>query len=686
MLRLILTEKPSVAAEFARVLKAEKRQGYYEGSGTVITYCFGHLLRLYSPEEYDPAFKEWSVDKLPIVPKEFQYAEIAEARKQLSIIKLLVRKQPSRIIIATDAGREGELIARETLKWCGKSDLSNVFRFWTSEALTREVIERNLSNLKPAAEYTHLYNSGYYRQVADWLVGFNFTRYFSCKLNNDFSFGRVQIPVLSAIVGRTEQIRSFTPQPFYNLRVTLRKAASPFYSYYFKDKTTAFKDKASLAPILSEIESLHPHAKAVKIESEQEVQNAPQLYNLTALQKVCNKYYGYKAFDTAELAQALYEKHKVLSYPRTSSRVLARSNFNLFCNTVTQLQYRYGDIFLGCKLPTAENTHIFDDEKLSDHHALIILDNLPDALSEQERNVAALVLKSMAAVLLPPYTAHKRTIDFDICGKIFQSKGTQVLTPGWKQLYVNMKPKDEEESTEEKEDKSLPLIAEGDILDIFAPEILEKKTKPPAPFTESSLLSFMEKNGLGTESTRADIIEKLLMRQYTARSKRTMASTDKGSFLIRTIQSLPAERVKNFSSVEETATWEALLDSSPETFYTSIKISVEQAIESLRNLELPEYQKKPVATCPHCGSPVREYEYSFKCSSQNGCTFSIPKKYARHSITEKEVQKLASLAATDLAAFKSNKGDSFKARLRYDPIAKKLTFIYPVTSLTGGKK
>jgi len=686
MLRLILTEKPSVAAEFARVLKAEKHQGYYEVSGTVITYCFGHLLRLYSPEEYNPAFKEWSVDKLPIVPKEFQYAEIAEARKQLSIIKLLVRKQPSQIIIATDAGREGELIARETLKWCGKSDLANVFRFWTSEALTQEVIERNLINLKPADKYTHLYDSGYYRQVADWLVGFNFSRYFSCKLNNDFSFGRVQIPVLSAIVGRTEQIKSFTPESFYNLRVSLTKGVSPFYSYYVKDSITAFKDKASLTPILSEIESLHPHAKAIKIESQQEIRNAPYLYNLTALQKDCNKYYSYKAFDTAELAQALYEKHKVLSYPRTSSRVLAKSNFELFCNTVTHLQSHYDDIFRGCKLPTADNSHIFNDEKLSDHHALIILDKLPAALSEEERNVATLVLKNMAAILLPPYTANKQTIYFDICGKTFQSRGTQVLTLGWKRLYTNIRPKDEEEPTEEKEDKPLPPIIEGDILGIFAPDILDKKTKPPTAFTESSLLSFMEKNGLGTESTRADIIEKLLMRQYTVRSRRTIASTDKGSFLIRTIQALPAERVKNFSSVEETATWEALLDSAPETFYTSIKISVEEAIESLRNLELPEYQKKPVATCPHCGSPVRDYEYSFKCSSQNGCTFSIPKKYARHSITEKEVMQLASLAATDLATFKSNKGDSFKAHLRYDPTAKKLTFIYPVSSQTGGKK
>ena len=693
MKRLILTEKPSVAAEFARALNATRRTGYFVSPDTIITYCVGHLLRLLTPEEYDPSYKRWSVEKLPIVPKQYQYAEIPELKKQLSTVKLLVRQNPGQIVIATDAGREGELIARETLRWCGKSDLSNVYRFWTSEALTQEVIERNLRNLKPAESYTHLYHSGYYRQVADWLVGMNFTRYFSCKLNNDFSFGRVQVPVLSAIAGRTEQIKSFTPQAFFNLRVTLRKDITPFFAFFIKDNSISFNEKDEIAPVLTELENLQPHARVVKIQSEQKLENPPQLYNLTALQKVTNRYYGYRAEQTANIAHSLYEKHKILSYPRTSSRVLARSNFDLFCNTITQLHFHYDDIFRGCKLPTLDDTHIFNDEKLSDHHALIILDKLPDSLSEEERNVATLVLRNMAGILLPPFIADHKTIDFDICGKSYQSKGTQVLSQGWKQLYSSLKPKADQADEDEPKDqdnKTLPSLAEGEILNTFDPQILEKKTKSPSPFTDASLLTFMEKNGLGTEATRADIIERLLFREYTLRSKRSISATDKGIFLIHTIHSLPAERVKNFISVEETATWEALLDSSPETFYTSIKISVEQAIESLRNLELPKYQKNPVGVCPHCGCFVRDFEKSYRCDSQNGCPFSIPKRIAGHTITGKELVNLIALEETHLIdSFKSQKtGDSFKAKLRYDPSSKKLLFLYPnspISSQTGDK-
>ena len=694
MKRLILTEKPSVAAEFARALNATKGSGYFESPDTTITYCIGHLLRLLTPEEYDPSYKHWSVEKLPIVPKQYQYVEIPDLKKQLSTIKLLVKQNPSQIIIATDAGREGELIPRETLRWCGKTDLSNVYRFWTSEALTQEVIERNLRNLRPAESFTHLYNSGYYRQVADWLVGMNFTRYFSCKLNNDFSFGRIQVPVLNAIAGRTEQIKAFTPQPFFNLRVTLRKDVTPFFAFYIKDNSISFKEKAEIVPVLTELENLHPHARTLTIQSEHQLENPPQLYNLTALQKVANRYYGYRAEQTANIAQFLYEKHKILSYPRAPSRVLARSNFDLFCNTITQLHFHYDDIFRGCKLPTLDNTHIFNDAKLSDHHALIILDRLPDSLSEGERNVAMLVLRNMAGILLPPFIADRKTVDFDICGKSYKSKGIQVLSLGWKQLYSSLKPKDEQPDEHEPQDqdnKTLPALVEGEILNTFDPQILEKKTKPPALFTEASLLTFMEKNGLGTEATRAEIIERLLIREYTLRAKRSISATDKGIFLIHTIHSLPAERVKNFISVEETATWEALLDSSPETFYTSIKSSVEQAIESLRSLELPEYQKKPVGVCPHCGCPVRGFENSYRCDSRNGCPFEIPKRIAGHTITEKELAKIIALEETHLISnLKSHKtGNTFKAKLRYDPSLKKLVFLYPnppVSSQTGGKK
>ena len=691
-MRLILTEKPSVAAEFARALKAEKHQGYYENTDTIITYCIGHLLRLYNPEEYSPEYREWKIETLPIVPEHYHYAEIPEQKRQLVIIKFLFTKlngSPFHIIIATDAGREGEVIARETLAWCGKTDLSNVYRFWTSEALTDESIQRNLRELKPADNYTRLYLSGYYRMLSDWLVGMNFSRFFTVKLNSLFSFGRVQIPVLSVLVERTDSIKNFTSKAFYNLRVTLARDSTMFFAFHIEDGNIRFDSKETLESILLQIQQLRPSAHAVRTQKEQKVQNPPQLYNLTALQKDANKYFGYKAFQTAEIAQGLYEQHKVLSYPRTSSRVLSQSSHKLFCSLITNLNFHYPDFFRGCTLPAIDNTNIFDDSKLSDHHALLILDKLPTTLSEEEINVANLVLKNMAALLLSPYIYNLQTVDFDICGNLFQSKGTQVLNQGWKQLYSANKSSDEENpppDDEESFDKALPPITEGDLFDVLHEELIEKKTKPPSPFTEAALLGLMERNGLGTEATRADIIEKLFLREYAFRAKRNIVSTDKGSFLIRTVQSLPAKDVTDFISVSETAKWEALLESSPDDFYTSIKLSLQDSITSLRSLELAKYEKPPIGNCPHCSSPLRDAHYSYLCTSTTDCHFAIPKIIAGHTLTQKELSQLLSGAETHLSKFKSEKTGSFKAKLRYDPTLKKLSFIYPNHFPAGGTK
>ncbi len=210
-MRLILCEKPSVAVEFAGALGAVRHHGYFQSPDTIVTFCLGHLLRLYEPEEYDPKYRQWNVDHLPIIPEKYLHSEDDNGRRQLTTIRTLLKAGPSPIIIATDAGRVGELIARETLQWCGITDFSNVLRFWTSEALTPEAIQRNLGRLQPAENFTKLYQSGYYRDIADWLVGMNFSRFFSVRLDSVFSFGRVQIPLLAALVKRTQEIRSFIP-------------------------------------------------------------------------------------------------------------------------------------------------------------------------------------------------------------------------------------------------------------------------------------------------------------------------------------------------------------------------------------------------------------------------------------------------------------------------------------------
>ena len=691
MSRLIITEKPSVALEFARVLKADKFQGYYQNkSGDTITYCLGHLLRLFDPEEYDLALTEWSLDSLPIIPEQFLFAERHEASRQLSIIRLLLKRRPDQIVIATDAGREGELIARETLKWCGITDFSNVYRFWTSQALTSEVIEANLCDLKPAERYTPLYLSGYYRMLSDWLVGMNMTRLFSVKLRNVFSFGRVQIPLLSALVEVSESIKSFVSQPYFNLRISLSKDHHTFFAYYIKDRKTSFADRTELDQIHSDIEKLSPKAKTMRTEKEQKIVPSPQLYNLTSLQKDCNRFFGYRAAQTEQIAQSLYEQHKILSYPRSSSRVLSRADHELFCNIITRLSFHHPEIFRSCPLPTTDNTRIFDDSKLSDHHALIILDKLPATLSQIEINVATLILKSMASVLLNPHIHNMQSYEFDVCGKAFQARGIEVVNEGWKKLfsqeYANADSGGQgHNSDDDRFDALLPLLVEGDVLEVSLGDILNKKTKPPRPFNEASLLSFMEKYRLGTESTRASILEKIIKRRYAVRNKRLILATDKGAFLIRTIRSLPTEAVKDFASVKETATWEAMLESAPETFYRSIKMSLEGSIQSLKGVSLGDYQNKPVGNCPQCGKPVRDARYSYLCTSGNGCRFNIPKAIAGHTLTRNDITLLFSGSETRLSVFTRKSGQEFKARLRFDPEAKRIVFASSSRTAAGTK-
>ena len=703
MPRLILTEKPSVALEFARVLGAQKRLGYYQNpSGDAITYCWGHLIRLLYPEEYDPSLKEWSVESLPVVPEQFRFAQIPEASRQLATIKFLLRQKPSQIIIATDAGREGELIARETLKWCGLTDFSNVYRFWTSRALTPEAIEANLRDLKPASRYTPLYLSAYYRMRSDWLVGMNFTRLFTVKLGSLFSFGRVQIPLLSALVENTQLIRQFEPQPYYGLRLTLSKDNHSFFAHFTKDGYVVFREKNKLPPTAfpdrREMEStrsrIHKSKQTVTtlaVSYEQKIVQPPELYNLTTLQKDCARFFGYRAAQTECIAQALYQDHKVLSYPRTASRVLSRADHPFFCNLVTKLNFHHPEVFRNCVLPSVDNARIFDDAKLSDHHALLILDKLPPTLTPEQRNVATLILKSMAAVLMSPYIYNAQHYLFDLLGLHFESRGQQTVSQGWKQLFLQ-EHGDADSSgrghglgVEESFDSELPPVREGEALSVSGSDILDRKTRPPRPFNEARILSFMDKYRLGTESTRAEILETIIKRRYALRAKSFILASNKGSFFIQTLRSLSVEHVKDFVSVQETSTWEAMLESAPQAFYTSIKLALEGAIDSLKQASLSPYQDKPVGNCPHCGKPLHEGEFAYSCRSEDGCQFSISKVIKGHTLTENDISLLLKGIPTRLATFTANTGREFKARLRYDCASRVLVWSYPYQS-TGGHR
>ena len=493
-MRLILTEKPSVAAEFARVLGAQRHQGCYKTPDTIITYCVGHLVRLCNPDEYNPTYKEWQLETLPIIPLHYRYAEVPDQQKQLTIIKTLIaqlKKTPYSIVIATDAGREGELIARETLQWCGKTDLVNVFRFWTSQALTSEVIEHTLANLKSDDQFTALYESAYHRQLSDWLVGMNFTRFFSVKLGTLFSFGRVQVPVLSAVVSRSNAVDSFKPKPFYNFRVTLSKSNSTFSAFYVQNASIRFEDRAILEPILTQIQTLRPKAKILKVHSTR-FNLPPSSTTLQPCSKTPTSSLDTKPFKlptsprlfmNSTRSSPILEPHPAFSPGQTT---------NSFAIPLPTLIFITPTFFGDTSCPLSTTLTYLTMPNSPDHHALIVLDKLPPTLIEEERNVATLILKNMASLLLSPFIYDLQTLEIDICSLTYQAKGTHVLTPGWKQLYEQAAVIDDEEEDPPKEDENenpknpLPPITEGEVLDVFSEDIIEKSTRPPAQLTEST--------------------------------------------------------------------------------------------------------------------------------------------------------------------------------------------------------
>jgi DNA topoisomerase-3 len=546
---------------------------------------------------------------------------------------------------------------------------------------------------------------------SDWLVGMNFTRLFTLKLGNFFSFGRVQVPLLSAIVEKTEARRRFVSHPYYRLRITLSQNGQSFFAYYVKsgDETFrvkhslgrnpqgafpegehSFPDRSALDKIASDIRGL-PCAKVNSIHTVHKSLPSPQLYNLTSLQKDCSRFFGFRASYTAEIAQTLYEHHKVLSYPRSSSRVLSRSDHSMFCNIISVLTLNHPDIFRDHSLPSVDDTRIFDDTKLSDHHAITVLNQLPRSLSVDEKKVATLVLKSMAAVILPPYVYNAQVVDFDIGGNSFRSHGIRVVNLGWKQLFTSERSSTDSiepvpSVSEDHFDTPLPALTEGESLSISSVDILDKLTLTPQPFSEARLLGFMEKYHLGTESTRAEILDTIVKRRYAIRSKAAIHATDKGCYFIRTILALPTEQVKEFANVRETATWEAMLESTPETFYKSIKIALEGSVTNLKDMSFGSYEQKPVGSCLLCGSPVFEGEYAYQCSSKQRCQFSISKVILGHTLSSNDIVLLLGGVKTRLAAFVSKSGKPFKAKLHYDASKQSLAFVYPHNTAKGGSQ
>ena len=642
-MRVVLAEKPSVARELASFLGATQRHdGYFEGKGYQVTWALGHLATLKEPQDYDPALKKWSLDSLPIVPDRFGLKVIEEggARKQFAVIKRLFQGAES-LIAATDAGREGELIFRYILELAGATR-KPAQRLWLS-SLTEGAIRDAFQHLKPLADYDRLYAAARCRSEADWLVGLNATRYYTVKYRGGggrlWSVGRVQTPVLAMIANRDNEIRSFRPEPFWELLTKYRNVTFR----YAKDRFTVEAEAQALLDQTSD----QPF-RITKVDRKPERERPPLLHDLTDLQREMNRRYGMSADATLKAAQSLYES-KLISYPRTDSRHLSRD-----------LKPKMPGILkdLGKQWPTevgrldlarlTADARIYDDGKVSDHHAIIPTGKGPGALGPALKKVYDAVVLRLIAAFYPACVREVTTVLGESAGVPFRARGIRVVDPGWTVLDPR-KPTPGGDDTQD-----LPEFAVGET-GPHAPTVRRGETSPPKPFTEGSLLGAMEtagklvddealrealkERGLGTPATRASVIETLLGRDYIRREGKNLAATDLGRYLV----ALVADRA--LKSPELTGDWEAKLREvergglDPDVFMAEI-------VRYAGHVSHPTEEASAVdptiwGPCPICGRPVIAGKRAFGCSGwRDGCRFVLDREQDTRTLSDAEIRRL----------------------------------------------
>lgn len=641
---LVIAEKPSVARDIAKVLNcAQKGEGVIYGEKYMVSWAVGHLVTLCEPEDYDKSLKRWSMDTLPIMPEKMKLKAIRGSKKQLDILKKLMNdKETDSIICATDSGREGELIFRYIYDYnkCRKP----FKRLWIS-SMTDAAIKEGFDNLKDGSEYDLLYASAKCRSEADWLVGINATRAFTVKYDALLSIGRVQTPTLAMIVKRQAEIDNFVPEKYYEVTADY----GDFKGTWTDSKnSTVIKQLSDAREIASKVDGKDGTVKEVKKTAKQTL--PPQLYDLTELQRDCNKMYGFSAQKTLDIAQSLYEKRKMITYPRTDSRYLSDDMIPKI--KVIMRRLVNAEIFAGYaqnvidmeKLPI--NKRIVDNKKVTDHHAIIPADNSfrKDSLTPEEKKVFGLVALRFIAVFGDPYkyTSTKITV---VCeDEKFITKGTTVTDEGWKRLYREVY-----KNSREKEN-ILPDVKENDTVHIEKADVEEKETKPPVQYNEATLLTAMEnagKNtddeelkeklkeyGLGTPATRAAIIERLIQVGYIHRKGKNLVPDEKGRQLI----SIVPDEMK---SPVTTGKWEKGLgsiskgDMQTEKFMASINRYVAYLVQYARgaspDIKIEDKRKKKSSSksktfgkCPLCGGDVLENSKAFYCGGwKNGCKFTL---------------------------------------------------------------
>ena len=625
MKSLVIAEKPSVARDIARVLGAnQKNGGILEGKNYVVTWALGHLVTLADPEEYDRKYEKWEMATLPMLPKEMKLVVIRQTGRQFSVVKTqLFRKDIGEIIIATDAGREGELVARWILEKAGCH--KPIKRLWIS-SVTDKAIKEGFANLKDGHDYDNLYRAAVARAEADWLVGMNGTRALTCKYNAQLSCGRVQTPTLAMIAKRVEEIRKFVPKEYdgisletQDVKWTWRDEKTKSFRTFSRERAEQIKGRLENAAL--EITSVEKKAKKTM---------APGLYDLTTLQREANLKYGFSAKETLNIMQRLYENHKVLTYPRTDSRYIGK-------DIVPTIKERLKACGIGpyrklagalMNKPVQVNGSFVDDKRVSDHHAIIPTEQFVqlDHMTNEERKIYDMVVRRFLAVLYPASQYEQVTMEAKAAGETFAASGKVIKSMGWKEVYEGGADDDlEDEADDEKKlkDQRLPEMKTGTRLKILKTSLNTGKTKPPARFTEATLLAAMENpvkfmetrdkeavktlgetGGLGTVATRADIIEKLFHSFMMEKKGNEIHITSKAKQLLELVP-------EDLKKPELTADWEMKLSQIAKgrirqgDFLHQIRDYTCEIVDEIKNGEGTfRHDNLTNKVCPQCGKKL----------------------------------------------------------------------------------
>ncbi|OPA06162.1 DNA topoisomerase III [Bacillus cereus] len=619
---VVIAEKPSVARDIARVLKCDKKgNGYLEGSKYIVTWALGHLVTLADPESYDVKYKKWNLEDLPMLPERLKLTVIKQTGKQFNAVKSqLLRKDVNEIIVATDAGREGELVARWIID---KVKLNKpIKRLWIS-SVTDKAIKDGFANLKPGKAYDNLYASAVARSEADWYIGLNATRALTTRFNAQLNCGRVQTPTVAMIASREDEIKNFKAQTYYGIEAqTMEKLKLTWQDANGNSRSF---NKEKIDGIVKSLDK--QHATVVEIDKKQKKSFSPGLYDLTELQRDANKKFGYSAKETLNIMQKLYEQHKVLTYPRTDSRYISS-------DIVGTLPERLKACGVGEYRPFAHkvlqnpikpNKSFVDDSKVSDHHAIIPTEGYVNfsAFTDKERKIYDLVVKRFLAVLFPAFEYEQLTLRTKVGSETFIARGKTILHAGWKEVYENRF--EDDDVTDDVKEQLLPHIEKGDTLTVKLLMQTSGQTKAPARFNEATLLSAMENptkymdtqnkqladtlkstGGLGTVATRADIIDKLFNSFLIEKRGKDIHITSKG----RQLLDLVPEELK---SPTLTGEWEQKLEAiakgklKKEVFISEMKNYTKEIVSEIKSSD-KKYKHDNISTksCPDCGKPMLE--------------------------------------------------------------------------------